>query len=538
MTSMPIPLNATSRGNPADGDISLDEYARLTPTQQAETQSRFNANIEEMLEKIKSKFAGTRHEGTLENLQFHKLEWCDPHRTPGSYFGLASTDLKQMWRLVKRGADGEIVTETAWLPGWTIALGSNFLDPRTKLDAASFWTFTTNRNGNDGCSRKLSEVLADPRLYFDFQGVAEGASLSDHAELMVANRSSLIWTPTEEDAANGWEVQTCFEHFTYQDQNPLRGPQCYSLYGSPMGLSFYTGCPGHQSLFAKLEDKVTGKLMNYPTKPEATDREIDSHGKVEVQTDESKVADLGKGKAVQVKMGVAGMPSQSGMEFCAFGMMERAPEGIDWKMGAIDFFSEKVEPDGVCFRSLSAMQEVEPDEVCYRSLSATQEVEPDGACYRSLRATPEVPAEFETGQVTEAALSLGAAVSEAAPLSVKKPKSTNHNIALTQYKRWALVFGTVPEMETMEAIVTNLLSNEETTRGAKTAEHVPHRHSESAKKTFKDMTAQPDYDEITESIEKYAASDVVPDGVLPTEDPDSEDEDASKEPPSKAMKTE
>ena len=110
MTSMPIPLNATSRGNPADGDISLDEYARLTPTQQAETQSRFNANIEEMLEKTKRKFAGTRHEGTLENLQLQKLEWCDAHRTPGSYFGLASTDLKQMWRLVKRGADGEIVT--------------------------------------------------------------------------------------------------------------------------------------------------------------------------------------------------------------------------------------------------------------------------------------------------------------------------------------------------------------------------------------------------------------------------------------------
>lgn len=309
-------------------DFGMKEFCSLSKDHQKQNMDDHVRRIQADLEKIKK--SSGRNADKLRGLQIQALEWCDSHRKPGSCFGDHSIDLKLRWRLVKHDEDGKETMSTEWFTCYTIALGSNFDDPRTPMDAKDMWATVSDKNGEQVTSKKLNKILDDAPEYWHWQGLSPHADLTKRSKVLVGNRVGLVWAPNADEAAEGWTVETMFSEFCYQDSGSnaqKNGPVTYGAVFGPKGSAFYTGYAGQMDLHYKFEDKKTGHLMNYPVKVEASDRKVEEDGSVREQTLEETAAVLAKDptSAVQVKLGVNGTKPRSNVEIVLFGQMQPQP---------------------------------------------------------------------------------------------------------------------------------------------------------------------------------------------------------------------
>jgi hypothetical protein len=310
-------------------EFGIEEFCMLANHQQKETMSKHVQRITKDLEKIKKSYEG-RDAKKLRNLQIQALEWCDSHRAKGSCFGQHSIDLKLRWRLVKYDKDGKAVMTSEWFTCYTIALGGNFEDPRTPMDASDLWGTVSDKHGKTVTSKKLSKILDEAPEHYGFQGLSKHADLKERAKVLVGNRVAIVWAPDADEVAAGWTVETMFSEFCYQDSGSnaeKNGPVTYGAVFGPKGSSFYTGYAGQLDLPYKWVDEKTDFLMNYPVKVEASDRKVEEDGSVREQTMEEKAAVLAKDStsAVQVKIGVNGTQASSNQEFVLFGRQKPQP---------------------------------------------------------------------------------------------------------------------------------------------------------------------------------------------------------------------
>ena len=167
----------------------------------------------------------------------------------------------------------------------------------------------------------------------------------------------------------------------------------------------------------------------------------------------------------------------------------------------------------------------------YRSLGASANSSNDGLCFRSLGTTP--PSEFQEAEAVEAALGISKATDRALKLSVPDPKSKpDTNVVATVYQRFALPFGTVPAEQFLRGVVNSLLSMQaaceapqDGKKGPKTSDGlVESRHCEKALKCFNKGKTHVDMDDIVSSLKNYNKN---AKDLLPKEDPDSDNDDAS-----------
>jgi hypothetical protein len=492
--------------------FGIAEFAELPSQQQVETMNKHVEIIARMLHKIKDKDSTAGREPLLSGLCIQALEWADPHRAPGSAFGECSIDLKQRWRLVKHDMDGNMVMATAWFTCYTIAFGSSFDDPRVPMNATDIWGTVSDPHAGCVTSKKLSKILDNAYEHWGYQGLDAHADLTKRANILVGVRASLVWTPTDEEIKDGWTVETMFSEFCYQDSGEdaiQTGPKSFGVVMGPKGSAIYSGYAGQLDLPYKFLDKETNEVMDYPTKVFASDRAIEVDGTVRKQTDDEKATTLDDdpSRAVQLKIGVNGLPSSSNLEMVMFGIQEQQPDLM-----------------GDCIlRSLADEDIPEPDLMggCfYRSL-ADKEM-PDA---------PVPPTEFDEGEVVEAELGLSRASGFSMRLSVASIKSEEKDIVLTMYKRWALPFGTIPGEQVLHSVVTNLLDSweacekpQDDKKGPKTSKGlVESRHSERAIKLFTKGSA-PDVQDILSGFKHYSTN---AKALLPVEEADSEDEDHS-----------
>ena len=306
-------------------DFGIKEFCLLSKDTQKQTMEEHVRRIQADLDKIKK--SPGRNPDKLRGLQIQALEWCDSHRKPGSCFGDHSIDLKLRWRLVKHDGDGKATMSTEWFTCYTIALGSNFDDPRTSMKAEDIWGTVSDKNGEQVTSKKLDKILDNASEHLDWQGLSKHADLTKRGKVLVGNRVGLVWAPDADEAAEGWTVETMFSEFCYQDSGSnaqKNGPVTYGAVFGPKGSAFYTGYAGQLDLPYKFEDKKTGHLMNYPVKVEASDRKVEEDGSVREQTPEEKAAVLAKDStsAVQIKIGVNGTKPRSNVEIVLFGQMQ------------------------------------------------------------------------------------------------------------------------------------------------------------------------------------------------------------------------
>jgi hypothetical protein len=316
-------------GKPNAPEFGIEDFCLLTKRQQDETMRNHVQRITKDLEKIKRSYSG-RDAQKLRNLQIQALEWCDSHRNVGSCFGQHSIDLKLRWRLVKFDKDDNMVMNSEWFTCYTIALGGNFEDPRTPMDASDIWGTVCDKLGNNVTSKKLSKILDEAPEHYAFQGLSKHADLKQRAKVLVGNRVAVVWAPDADQVAAGWTVETMFSEFCYQDSGSSaekNGPVTYGAVFGPKGSSFYTGFAGQLDLPYKRVDEKTGYLMNYPVKVECSDRKVEEDGSVREQTMEEKAAVLAKDStsAVQVKIGVNGTQASSNQEFVLFGRQKPQP---------------------------------------------------------------------------------------------------------------------------------------------------------------------------------------------------------------------
>lgn len=309
-------------------DFGIKEFCSLSKDQRKRTMDNHVRRIQADLDKIVA--SSGRNADKLRRLQIQALEWCDPHRKPGSCFGDHSIDLKLTWRLVKHDGDGKMTMSTEWFTCYTIALGSNFDDPRTPMDAEDITGTVSDKYGKQVTSKKLSKILGNPHKEWNWQGVSQHADLTKLSKVLVGNRVGLVWAPSEEEAAEGWSVETMFSEFCYQDSGSnaqKNGPITYGAVFGPKGSAFYTGYAGQMDMPYKFVDEKTGFLMNHPVKVEPSDRKVEEDGSVREQTLEEKAAVLAKDStsAVQLPIGVKGTKPRSNVEVVLFGQMQPQP---------------------------------------------------------------------------------------------------------------------------------------------------------------------------------------------------------------------
>lgn len=547
--------------------FGIAEFAALTPQQQRQTMDRHVEKINNMLCDIKAKLRSqldARFCEMIEELCIQPLEWADPHRTPGSCVGECSIDLKQRWRLVKYDKDGNVIMATEWFTCYQIALGSTFDDPRVPMELSDIWGTVTDEHGKRVTSMKADKILDEAYKHFKHQGVGKKADLTQRDKVLVGCRASLIWTPSEDETKEGWTVETVFSEFCYQDSGysaHQNGPKSFGIFMGPKGSAFYSGYAGQLDMPYKFVDEVTGKLMDYPSKVNASDRVIEADGTVRKQTDEEKVNALQDDpwRAVQLQLGVTGLPPSSNMEIVMFGIQKQKTNLFEnmsgmsvsglpsWRNRGVYKTLDEMEQDRIAAEELDAKRKEESCSdlgygcgnysdsndsdgygVQYRSLSAGKDF--DG--YRSL-----APTSFGDGEVVEAELGLAKESSgRSLRLSVEDVVSDQKkNMVLTQYKKWALPFGTIPGENFLENVVTNLLfmwkaceKPIQGKNGPKTSLGlVDSRHCKKALKTFC-KGELPNYADITSGLKHYNtnAKDLLP--VVDTDSDDDSDDDSTQ----------
>jgi len=326
-----VSLNSSStimgQRNNDDTEFGIEKFAALTSLQQRQTMDNHVLKIKQMLQTIQQDHKRTTGNNDLDKLCIQALEWADPHRTPDSCFGECSIDLKQRWRLVKTDDCGNVTMCTEWFTAYTIALGNNFDDPRVPMHASDIWATVSDKYGDKVTSTRLSKVLANATEHYAHQGLDRHASLKKFAKILVACRSSLVWTPNDDQVRDGWSVETMFSEFCYQDSSDharKNGPTSFGIVFGPKGSACYSGYPGQLDMPYKLVDKTTNKLMDHHTKVFASDRTIDKDGSVRVQTQDEKIKTLSSdaSRAVQIKIGVNGMSASSNLEMAMFGIQQ------------------------------------------------------------------------------------------------------------------------------------------------------------------------------------------------------------------------
>ena len=309
-------------------DLGIEKFCSFPKDHQKQTMDNHVRRIQADLDKIKK--SSGRNADKLRGLQIQALGWCDPHRKPGSCFGDHSVDLKLEWAAFKRDADGNVTMRTQWFTCYTIALGSNFDDPRTPMDADDITGTVSDKYGHQVTSKKLSNILDNAHKEWGWQGLSPHADLTKRGKVLVGNRVGLVWAPNADEAAQGWSVETRYCEFCYQDSGSnaqKNGPLTYAAVFGPKGSAVYTGYPGQLEMHYKFFDEDTGFLMNHTTKVEPTDRKVEEDGSVREQTLEEKAAVLAKDStsAVQLEIGVKGTKRRSNEEFVLFGQMQSQP---------------------------------------------------------------------------------------------------------------------------------------------------------------------------------------------------------------------
>eukprot|EP00966_Prymnesium_polylepis_P252019 5826477-Prymnesium_polylepis.1 len=489
----------------------------LTPRQQRQIMDKHVEDITQMLNNIQRKYADSEFRVLLAKLCIQKLEFADPDRTAGEWFGECSIDLKMRWRLVKHDKDGSVAMKTEWFTCYTIALDSAFADPRVPMHCSDIWGTVSNQHGALVTSKKLSTILANAHEHWEYQGLGKHTDLTQHAEVLVGSRASLVWTPNDDESKDGWTVETQFSEFCYQDSGQKaqqNGPTSFGVVMGPKGSVIYSGRPGQLDMPYKFVDKVTGHLMNYPTKVNASDRAIETDGSVREQTDEEKAKTLTDDptRGVQLKIGVNGIPRASNMEIVIFGQQTATRHLSETTRGVNDmsFFGGWYDDDTHVHETLGG---AECDEIVYRSLGCGA---PDSS--------------FGWGAVVEAELGLSDATGRADALSVENIKSdSKKNLVLTQYKKWSLPFGTVPGEDFLHGVVSDLISMWQACekppdgmKGPKTSLGlVESRHGKKARVTFS-KGESPNYQDIESSFQHYNTN---AKDLLPAEDIDSDDDD-------------
>jgi hypothetical protein len=314
-------------GRPDDPDFGLEEFVMLSPNQQRECMDKHVAVITVALEEIRNTFSAEERV-VLEELCVQALEWIDPDRFPHSAFGGCSVDLRMLFRLCKYAPDGTVTMSTEWFTAYTIALGSNMEDPVTAMGASDL--FATVEDGGNVLSKKLNKVLDEAPKHFAHQGLGKHADLSKHDKVLVGNRIVLLWAPSEEQAAQGWVVETKFSSYCYQDNGrtaALNGPLSWGALFGPKGGSIFSGYPGQNDMTYKMVDEETGHLMEHMTKVTPSDRKVELDGGVREQTEAEKIAVLSNdsSRAVQIRIGVKGTPPASNREIILFGQQKPQP---------------------------------------------------------------------------------------------------------------------------------------------------------------------------------------------------------------------
>lgn len=414
------PINADDYPNlrTEEPEFNLHDFIFLSETEQLTFWRKFQASLNESLERVKEKFKGHRYWHLIEQLVWLALEWCDPDRAPGDCLGAASVDLKQMIEFLLKDETGAVIKRSAKLPAFALAFSSNMDDHRTAISASLIKLIATDPDGKNPVERKLSKMLRDACKNFEWQGIKPGTNLSGHNDVAFSNRAAFIWTPPEahehKPGKAGFEVNTFFVAYTYQNQGSE--PITLELYGSPMGTTLSPGMPGQKESMLIRRDEQN-KLWLHPTKPQVTDRKVSATGVVDLQSLESKKKDAAAGKAVQCNIGIEGSPEASNFEIFGSMMIDRLSDAMGG-LGVGDYLL----PPGCKYKSLNGG---DSDQVSYKSLAggmpsptpsspspppsptpsapvvvegeeimATEEFEvvenPDDADFRSLGAEPEL----------------------------------------------------------------------------------------------------------------------------------------------------
>lgn len=359
------PVNADDYPNlrTEEPEFNLHDFIFLSETEQLKFWRKFQASLNESLERIKEKFKGHRYWYLIQLLIWLDLEWADADRAPGSCWGAASVDLKQMIEFVLKDDVGAVIKRSTKLPAFALSFSSNMDDERTAINASLIKLIATDPDGKNPIERKLSKMLRDAHKNFEWQGIKKGTDLSGHNNVAFSNRAAFIWTPPEADeykpGRGGVEVNTFMVAYTYQNQGSE--PITVELYGSPMGTSLSPGLPGQKESMLIRRD-AQDKLWLHPTKPQATDRKVSATGVVDLQSLESKKKDSAAGKAVQCNIGIEGSPEASNVEFFASMMINRLSDAMNG-LGVGDYLL----PPGCKYKSLSAGDD--SDEVSYKSLA-------------------------------------------------------------------------------------------------------------------------------------------------------------------------
>ena len=315
-------------GRPDDPDFGLEEFCMLSPNQQRECMEKHVALITVALDEIRKTFSGQQREW-LEQLCVQALEWIDPDRFPHSAFGACSVDLRMLFRVAKYAPDGTVAMSTEWFTAYTIALGSNMHDPVTAMGASDLVATIVDGDGKV-VSKKLNKVLDEAPKHFAHQGLGKRADLSKHDKVLVGNRIVLLWAPSEEQAAQGWVVETKYSSYCYQDNGrvaAVNGPLSWGALFGPKGSSIFSGYPGQNDMTYKVVDEETGHLMEHMTNVTPSDRKVEVDGRVREQTEQEKIEVLtnDRTRAVQLPIGVRGAPDASNREIILFGQQKPQP---------------------------------------------------------------------------------------------------------------------------------------------------------------------------------------------------------------------
>jgi hypothetical protein len=172
----------------------------------------------------------------------------------------------------------------------------------------------------------VNELFDKAGFFCSHQGARESACLGGFSALLIAARSCVIWVLSSAEIAQGFEVESEFRVFSFQDSTRTRrhaGPTSWSVIAGPHGSSVFTGRPGQQKICYKHEDPESGILKDHTTTVASSERTLEN-GVVHQQTPDEKLeaSKTGDNTGVQTEIGWNGMPHSTNTEMIFVGKLE------------------------------------------------------------------------------------------------------------------------------------------------------------------------------------------------------------------------